>query len=83
MTTVGFQSFGKKKTNKKTSVFSVCSSFYLLGHGTHRAGDRGQVVTAEVDLCQSGYVADSQGELAKVVVGEIEAPKTRKSRDSE
>lgn len=61
-----------------TSVSTIASPCYLLGHGSHRAGNRGQVVTAEVHLHQGGDVTDGQGELAKVVVGQVEAPQTRK-----
>lgn len=60
-----------------TSIL-MTSCCYLLGHGTHRAGNRGQIVTTEVDLCQGGDVADGQGELTKVVVGQVKAPQTRK-----
>ena len=57
---------------------TITSSCYLLCHGSHRAGDRGQVVTAEVDFSKGGDVADGQRELTKVVVGQVEAPQTRK-----
>jgi len=60
------------------SVRSVSSFGCLLGHGAHRAGDRGQVVTAEVDLCQGGDVTDGLRELIEMVVGQVEAPQTRK-----
>lgn len=58
---------------------SVASCCYLLGHGSHRAGDTGQVITAEVDLRQRGDVTDGWGELTEVIVGQVEAPQTRKS----
>ena len=47
---------------------------YLLDHGSHSPGDRVQVVGAEVDLCQRREVTEHWGELAQVVVGQVEAP---------
>ena len=58
---------------------SELSWCYLLGHGSHSAGDRDQVVTAEVDLSQRRDVADGQGEVTEVVVGQVEASQSRKS----
>lgn len=58
------------------SVSPIASCCYLLGHGSHRGGDRDQVVAAEIDLCKCGNVTDGQGKLTEVVVGEVEAPQT-------
>ena len=49
----------------------------LLGHGAHGVGDRGQVVAAEVHLRQRADVTDGEGEVAQVVVGQVEAAQTR------
>lgn len=63
----------------RVNIRSVSPIAYLLGHGSHRAGDRDQVVAAEVDLCKRGNVTDGQGKLTEVVVGQVEAPQTGKS----
>lgn len=67
---------GTKQHNVSTSVEH--SSCYLLGHSPDRAGDRSQVVTAEVNLGQCVDVADGRRELSEVVVGQVETPQSRK-----
>ena len=63
-----------KLLKQKPLSLSSLPPSYLLDHGSHSAGDGVQVVGAEVDLRQRGEVTEHRGELAQVVVGQVEAP---------